>query len=63
VHGTVILEIIIGADGAVSSAKVLRSIPMLDQAALDAVRRWRYRPTLVNGQPVPVIMTVTVNFP
>jgi protein TonB len=42
---------------------VLRSIPMLDQAALDAVRRWRYRPTLVNGQPVPVIMTVTVNSP
>jgi protein TonB len=63
VHGTVILEIIIGADGAVSSTKVLRSIPMLDQAALDAVRRWRYRPTLINGQPVPVIMTVTVNFP
>jgi protein TonB len=41
---------------------VLRSVPLLDQAALDAVRQWEYEPTLLNGVPVPVIMTVTVNF-
>jgi protein TonB len=41
---------------------VLRGHPLLDEAALDAVRRWAYVPTLLNGVPVPVIMTVTVNF-
>ncbi len=62
VQGVVILELVIGTDGAVSNARVLRSIPPLDQAALDAVRQWRYEPTLLNGVPVPVIMTATVNF-
>jgi TonB family protein len=62
VQGVVILEVVIGADGAVSNARVLRSIPLLDQAALDAVRQWRYEPTLLNGVPTPVIMTATVNF-
>jgi len=46
----------------VSSAHVLRSIPMLDQAALDAVKEWQFQPTQLNGVAVPVIMTVTVNF-
>ena len=41
---------------------MLRSIPLLDQAAVDAVKQWTYTPTLLNGVPVPVIMTVTVNF-
>jgi TonB family protein len=58
----VILEAVIDAAGNVSSAKVLRSIPLLDQAAIDAVMQWQYTPTLVNGVPSPVIMTVTVNF-
>ena len=62
VQGVVILELTIGEDGAVSNARVLRSIPLLDQAALDAVRQWRYEPTLLNGAPTPVIMTATVNF-
>jgi protein TonB len=62
VQGVIILEVVIGVDGAVSNARVLRSIPLLDQAALDAVRQWRYEPTLLNGVPTPVIMTVTVNF-
>ena len=57
-----ILEIVVGGDGAVSNARVLRSIPLLDQAALDAVRQWRYEPTLLNGVPTPVVMTATVNF-
>ena len=62
VSGMVIIEATIGADGRVKDAKVLRSIPLLDQAALDAVKQWQFTPTLLNGVPVPVIMTVTVNF-
>ena len=62
VQGVVIIEATIDTSGFVSDAKVLRSIPLLDQAALDAVRQWQFTPTLLNGQPVPVIMTVTVNF-
>ena len=62
VQGIVIVEATIGPDGAVKHAKVLRSIPPLDQAALDAVRQWVFTPTLLNGVPVPVIMTVTVQF-
>lgn len=62
VTGIVILEAVLGEDGAVRDVKLLRSIPLLDQAAIDAVRQWRFTPTLLNGQPVPVIMTVTVAF-
>ena len=62
VQGIVIIEATIGPTGAVQDAKVLRSIPLLDQAALDAVRQWQFTPTLLNGVPVPVIMTVTVQF-
>jgi len=62
VTGAVIIEATIGADGRVIDAKVLRSVPLLDQAALDAVRQWEYKPTLLNGVAVPVIMTVTINF-
>jgi protein TonB len=46
----------------VTDTKVVRSIPLLDQAALDAVRQWEYTPTLLNGVPVPVVTTITVNF-
>jgi protein TonB len=63
IRGVVILEIVVAPDGTVSDAKVLRSVPLLDQAAVDAARQWRFTPTLLNGAPVPVIMTVTVNFP
>lgn len=62
VEGVVILEAIIGADGRVDAARVLRSKPLLDEAALAAVRAWEYTPTLLNGKPTPVIMTVTVVF-
>jgi TonB family protein len=62
VQGVVILEAVIDETGAVSSARVLRSIPMLDQAALDAVRQWQFTPTLLSGVPVSVMMTVTINF-
>jgi TonB family protein len=62
IQGVVIIETTVGADGRVTDARVLRSIPMLDDAALDAVMQWEFTPTLLNGVPVPVIMTVTVNF-
>jgi TonB family protein len=60
VVGTVILEVTVDTDGRIRSARVLRSIPLLDAAALDAVRQWRYEPTLLQGTPVPVILTVPV---
>jgi len=62
IAGTVIIEAIIGIDGSVRDAKILRSIPLLDDAALAAVRQWRYTPTTLNGIPVPVVMTVSVRF-
>jgi protein TonB len=62
VEGVVIMEARIEADGTVSRTRVLRSIPMLDEAAQEAVGQWQFTPTLLNGQPVPIIMTVTVNF-
>jgi protein TonB len=58
----VIIEAIIGADGRVQDARILRSIPLLDQAALDAVKQWEFTPTMLNGAPVPVISTMTVQF-
>lgn len=62
VTGIVILEIAVDGNGKVAGAHVMRSIPMLDQAAVDAVMQWEYTPVLLNGAPVPVMMTVTVNF-
>ncbi|HKY20837.1 MAG TPA: energy transducer TonB [Vicinamibacterales bacterium] len=62
VQGMVMIQATIGVDGRVENAEVLRSIPLLDQAALEAVRAWEYTPTLLNGTPTPVIMTVTVQF-
>jgi protein TonB len=62
VQGAVILEAVLDANGRVDSVHVLRSIPLLDQAAVDAVRQWRFTPALLNNEAVPVVMTVTVNF-
>jgi TonB family protein len=62
VAGAVTIEATIGPEGKVVDAKVVQSIPLLDQAALDAVRQWEYTPTLLNGVPVPVLVTVTINF-
>jgi periplasmic protein TonB len=61
-EGLVILQAVIDEDGLVREVKVLRSDPLFDQSAMDAVKQWRFtRPTL-NGQPIPVVMTVTVGF-
>jgi TonB family protein len=62
IQGVVILEATIDTEGRVYDARVMRSIPGLDEAALEAVRQWEFTPTEVNGVRVPVIMTVTVNF-
>lgn len=61
-EGVVIIEATIGPDGKLMDARVLRGHQMLDQAALTAVRQWEFTPTLLNGVPVPVIMSVTVRF-
>jgi periplasmic protein TonB len=61
-EGTVILEAVIDEAGNVARVKVLRSEPLLDQAAIDAVKRWRYTPTLLNNTPIPILMTITVRF-
>ena len=63
VHDVVLLEITIATTGAVKAAKVLRGHPLLNQAALDAVKQWRYTPTEINGEPLEVLMTVSVDFP
>jgi TonB family protein len=62
VEGKVILEAVIDTDGSVIDVKVLRSIPLLDKSAIEAVRRWKYRPALQQGRPVKVFFTVVVEF-
>ena len=62
IQGLVILEATIDERGVVTDARVLRSVPLLDSAALTALRQWRYTPTLLNGVPVRVLMTVTFRF-
>jgi protein TonB len=62
VQGMVIIQATIDRDGNVKDLQILRHQPMLDQAALDAVSQWKYTPTMLGGQPVEVILTVTVNF-
>jgi protein TonB len=62
VEGTVILEAVIDTRGMVADVRVLKSIPLLDEAAVEAVKQWRYQATMLNGEAVPIVMTVTVNF-
>lgn len=62
VKGVVILEAVVGRDGSVEDVRVLRSIPLLDSAAVAAVRKWRYSPLLLNGKPERFVLTVTLSF-
>ena len=62
VQGLVILEATIDPTGEVGNIEVLRSVPELEEAAIAAVEQWRYEPALVDGAPVSVLMTVTINF-
>jgi TonB family protein len=61
-QGTVILEVTIGDDGKVKAVKVLKSLALLDAAATDAVKQWEFKPTMLNGKAISVIMTTAVNF-
>ena len=62
VQGTVILEAVIGLDGHVDHVRVLKPVALLTESAIEAVRQWVFTPTKLNGEPVQVIMTVTVDF-
>jgi protein TonB len=61
-EGLVILEALVDNSGQVESVKVLRRNGLLDEAAVAAVKQWRYSPLLLNGQPQPFILTVTLSF-
>jgi TonB family protein len=60
--GIVIVELFLDEHGAVTDARLSRPIPMLDTAALEAVKQWRFQPTIIDGRAVPTRLTVTVNF-
>ena len=62
IEGLVILEATVDVEGNVESVRVLRSHGLLDQAAIDAVKQWRYSPLVLNNKPFPFILTVTVRF-
>jgi protein TonB len=62
VEGVVVLEALVDREGHVEDVRVLRSIPLLDRAAMDAVRQWRYAPLLVEGHPARFLLAVTVTF-
>ena len=62
ISGTVELSAIIGKDGRMQELKVVGGHPLLVQSAMDAVKKWVYRPTMLNGEPVEVATTIDVNF-
>jgi protein TonB len=62
VQGRVIVEAQVEPDGHVSNARALRSIPLLDKAAVDAVMQWQFGPTLVDGKPVSVVVITVLTF-
>ncbi len=62
IQGIVIIEAVVDEAGKVANTRILRSVPALDAASQEAVMQWEYTPTLLNGVPKPVVMTVTVNF-
>jgi protein TonB len=62
IGGTVQVELTVGPDGKVADARVVKSVPLFDQAALDAVKQWEYTPTRVKGVAVPVIVDVAITF-
>jgi len=61
-QGVVVLEALIRRDGSIDSLRVVSGHQLLTQAALDAVKQWKYQPTLLNGEPVEVVTTITVTF-
>ena len=62
VEGTIVMEAVLDTSGRVTQLHVLKSVPLLDQAAIDAVNQWRYTPSVYGGHPVSVLMTITIRF-
>ena len=62
IEGTVVLVAVIGKDGSVEDVRVENGLPVLAQAAVDAVKQWRYKPYMLNGEPVEVASRITINF-
>jgi protein TonB len=62
IEGVVVLEAVVTETGSVEKVKVISGPSLLIPAAVDAVHKWRYEPTVLNGQPVPVILTARINF-
>jgi TonB family protein len=63
INGIVILEVVIGRDGLVKKASILKPLPFgLDQAAIDAVTQWKFKPGTLNDKPVDVIFNIVINF-
>jgi len=62
IEGTVVLMAVIGTDGNVKDVRIESGLPMLAQAAIDAVRQWRYKPYMIDGEPVEVDSRITINF-
>ena len=62
IQGTVRLEAVISKDGTIQDLRVVSGHPLLVKSALEAVQRWRYQPTLLNGEPVEVVTEIDVNF-
>jgi len=63
VRGTVIMAVIVGSDGTIREARVVKSLdPRSDQAALESVKRWRFRPAMKDGHPVAIFAQIEVNF-
>jgi periplasmic protein TonB len=62
IQGPVVLHALISREGTIEQLQVLSGHPMLNQAALDAVKQWRFRPYILNGQPIEVETEITVNF-
>ena len=62
IQGIVIIEARVEPDGHVSNARVVEGIPLLDQEAIDAAVQWEFTPTVLNGKPVPVLVTIAVQF-
>jgi protein TonB len=63
IQGIVILDVVVDATGHVGDIRVLQSPdPLLSDASIEAVRQWEYRPALLNGEPIAVLMTVTIDF-
>jgi periplasmic protein TonB len=62
VEGMVVLMAVIGKDGAIKDVRVESGLPLLAQAAIDAVKQWRYKPYLLNGEPVEIDSRITINF-